>query len=67
MDVNHTHVQKNSLISTKTIGICIAVVAVAFLAVTIFRLPVSTVVFAGILLACPLLHVLMMKGGGHNH
>lgn len=37
-------------------------------AIFFFNIAVSTALFVGILLLCPLLHVLMMMGmGGHTH
>lgn len=42
----------------------VAVIAAIFL----FNIAVSTALFVGLLLLCPLLHVLMMMGmGGHTH
>lgn len=67
METDHVQARNNSLISGKTLAICIAVVAIALLAVAVFKIPLSTVAFAGILLACPLLHLIMMKDGQHKH
>ena len=61
------HTQKTSFVSTKTFGMCLVVITIAFVAVALFKVPVSTVGFAAILLACPLLHVWMMKDGVHKH
>lgn len=63
----NTQVQKTSLISAKSIGICLTGVIIAIIAVTMFNVPISTVGTAAILLACPLLHVLMMRGSNHKH
>lgn len=51
----------------KWLGICLGLIALTIGAVTIFRIPVSTVLFGAVLLACPLMHIWMMKGGGHKH
>jgi len=51
----------------KWLGICLGLVALAIGAVAIFRIPVSTVIFGAVLLACPLMHIWMMKDGGHKH
>ncbi len=67
MDKIDTHTQKTSFISVKTFGICLAGVIIAIIAVTLFKVPISTIGTAAILLACPLLHVLMMRGGNHKH
>lgn len=40
----------------------------ALVAITAFKIPVSTVVYGALFLVCPLSHVLMMKFmGAHNH
>lgn len=67
MDKFDTHPQKTSLFSVKTFGMCLVAVVIVFFAVTIFKIPISTVGYAAILLACPLLHVWMMKDGVHKH
>lgn len=67
MEKIDTHAEKSSFISAKTFGICIAGVAIAIIAISVFKVPISTVGTAAILLACPLMHVLMMKDGKHKH
>ena len=57
---------KSQNTSLKWLGICIGLITLAIIAITIFRVPISTLVFGGFLLACPLMHILMMKGG-HKH
>lgn len=60
--------QKNKpLIGTQTLTICVALMAIAVTAVTVFKVSVNSLVFIAALLACPLMHVLMMKGGDHTH
>lgn len=51
----------------KWIGICLAVGAMLLIAIIIFNVPVNTVVTTAIFLACPLLHIFMMKSGNHKH
>ena len=63
----NNQVKSTSLVSAKTFGICLAAVGIAVVAVTLFKVPISTVGTAAILLACPLLHVWMMRNGGHKH
>lgn len=47
---------------------CCLVPIAALAAITVFKIPVSTVVYGVILLVCPLSHLLMMKFmGGHDH
>lgn len=58
---------KKSNSSLKILGICLAVVTVIFVAIWIFKVSPTNLVFAGTLLLCPLLHVWMMKSGGHKH
>ena len=50
-----------SIFSSKTVWVCIVLIAV-----TIFKVPFGTLLFSGALLACPLLHILMMRDGGHK-
>jgi len=52
----------NSTVPIKTLGICLALIAAALVALFIFKVPVNTLFLAGALLACPLLHFWMMKG-----
>lgn len=52
--------------SAKTLGICLGVIALAVVAVTICNVSVGILFFAGALLLCPLIHVWMMKDGGHK-
>ncbi|MBU3978498.1 DUF2933 domain-containing protein [Patescibacteria group bacterium] len=47
--------------------ICVLLLAIAFIATFFFSVPIGTLLFAAILLACPLLHIFMMKNGGHKH
>ena len=67
MEKIDTHTKKASFISARTFGICIAGVAIAIIAISVFNVPVSTIGTAAILLACPLMHILMMKDGKHKH
>lgn len=53
--------------SFKWIGICAVLVALAFVAITVFSVSVNTIVYVALLLACPLMHLWMMKDGTHKH
>lgn len=55
------------LAAVKILGICLAIAAIAFIAVTVFNLTPMNLVFVGGLLLCPLLHLWMMRGGSHKH
>lgn len=51
----------------KLLPICLVALAVIVIAVTVFKVSVSNILFFGIFLACPLMHIFMMKGhGDHN-
>lgn len=56
------------LTRSKLLVICLAALGVAFVAVTVFKVPFGSLLYFGIFLACPLMHIFMMKGhGGHEH
>jgi hypothetical protein len=47
---------------------CCLIPIAAFAAISLFKVPVSGVVYGGLMLLCPLSHLLMMKFmGGHDH
>ena len=47
---------------------CFVVLTAAVIAVTVFKIPFGSLLYFGIFLACPLMHLFMMKGhGGHDH
>jgi uncharacterized membrane protein len=47
---------------------CCLIPVGALIAISIFKIPVSAVVYGVLLLVCPLSHILMMKFMGHeNH
>lgn len=54
-------------LSSKAIILCIFLIASALIATSIFKVPVTSVITFGLLLACPLLHFFMMRGDGHKH
>ena len=67
MNGKDTVTAKNTNSTLKILGICIAIVAIAFAAVWIFKVTPANLIFVGALLLCPLLHIFMMRGGDHKH
>ena len=48
--------------------LCCLIPLVGFAAISIFRIPANTVIYVGLALACPAMHLLMMRGMvDHNH
>lgn len=48
----------------KLLLICLSVFAAAIIAITVFKVSVENLFFFAVLLACPLMHIFMMKGHG---
>lgn len=46
---------------------CCLIPLAGITAILLFQVPTSSVLYVGLLLLCPLLHVLMMRGMGHEH
>ncbi|MCL4417100.1 MAG: DUF2933 domain-containing protein [Patescibacteria group bacterium] len=53
-------------IKGKLLMICIAVFAITVVAITVFKVSIGNLFFFAVLLACPLMHLFMMKGHGDH-
>lgn len=51
----------------KWLAVCLGLVVLAVIAINVFRVPANTIFLGAILLACPAMHLWMMKDGGHKH
>ncbi len=47
--------------------LCCLIPMAALVAITVFRIPTNTVITTGIVLLCPAMHLLMMRGMGGDH
>lgn len=50
----------------KLLLLCLGLIGLASVAIFVFRIPASSVLFFGLILACPLMHVFMHGGHGEH-
>ena len=50
----------------KLMLICLAVLAIAVITITVFKIPVGNLFFFAVFLVCPLMHIFIMKGHGDS-
>lgn len=56
-----------NLTKGKLLMICLALFPIVLIAVMVFKVSVGNLLFFGVLAACPLMHIFMMKNhGGHK-
>jgi hypothetical protein len=68
---NHEEMEKKGArtmaFPNKMLLICGGLLAVAIIAVTVLKVSVGSLLYIGLFLMCPLMHIMMMGGGGHKH
>jgi len=64
----HVHNRSQSPMkkSSTLLFACIVLVSIAGIAISIFRVPPSSILLYGAILACPLMHIFMMRGMSHG-
>lgn len=51
---------------SKGLSLCVLGLAAVVVAIFLFKISLTNVLFFGVLLACPLMHLFMMKDHSHN-
>lgn len=46
---------------------CLIIVGLALAALFVFKIPSSSLLYFGLILLCPLMHLFMMGNHGHDH
>lgn len=50
----------------KLLIICLVSLGIVFVAVTVFKVSIGNLLYFAVFLACPLMHIFMMKGMKHG-
>lgn len=65
-NLNHTETGVRSDNRKNIFVLCVLGVVTALVTVRLFEIPIGNILYFGVFLACPLMHVFMMRGPGND-